>query len=850
MLNPWPGLFLEMRSGLVFRLALGACCVVGSGVLSAADGGPLLWDEAQRSFLQDGPGWLLSEADRDSLLESDEVERQRQIDEFLSRDPIPATEENELITGIQRRRQLVTRELLSYLDDRSRLLFLHGEPLRRDLISCDVTLVPLEVWWFGDPKVEPGFVLYEPLPGEPYRLWLPVDSKRVLYGEEMENWLDQVAEVLGQGRGPRFDRQLCKQTKLLDDVTGIDGLFGFRKNRPTNKGVLQILEPPRDLAAWAEAASLTPLEEIASLQVSQPEVLFPSMNGQRMLVRFLLRVPQEAGLQVFEENGKSEVRVKIEGVIEREGVSFEDFHMRFQVPVKGETGEVALVVDRLLRPGDTFLVRMRIRDEIGKSTTTKTVAFRVPNEPVPGDEVPNDLLVTVGSDARPQAASKEDALFLIPPETDVVLGLWRAATLISGDGIVKVVFFVDDKPMFTRIRPPFNAELRLTKYPTEQVIRIEGYDENGELLAFDEVVLNQQRGRLEIRVSEPRKGARPSGTILAKAYVVVPEEKRVEAVEFSINDEILVTLIKPPWEAPIEIPDSTGRGALDYLTMTVTLADGTRAEDVRFLTQPEYLEEVDVDFVELYTSVDGDPTRRLQETDFSIFEDKRPQEIRKFELVENLPITIGITLDTSGSMIETLGEAKRSAAGFLDNIITPRDQSFAVSFSNRPSLIMPRTSDVGAVATALENMHAVGNTALYDAVITSLYYFRGVRGRRALVLLSDGEDTASTISFKDSLEYARRSGVVIYSIGLAIPRTSMGVRAKLLDYSKETGGRAFFISRAEELRNVYASIEHELRSQYLLAYLSDAPQESEHFRTVVVKVKGRLKARTISGYYP
>ena len=141
-------------------------------------------------------------------------------------------------------------------------------------------------------------------------------------------------------------------------------------------------------------------------------------------------------------------------------------------------------------------------------------------------------------------------------------------------------------------------------------------------------------------------------------------------------------------------------------------------------------------------------------------------------------------------------------------------------------------------------------TALHDAVVTSLYYFRGVRGRRALILLSDGEDTASTIEFKNSLEYARRSGVVIYSIGLNISKASLGVRSKLSSLSKETGGRSFFISKAVELNGVYDAIERELRSQYLLAYLSDAPQGSKEFRFVQVKVKGRLKARTMSGYYP
>jgi VWFA-related protein len=136
-------------------------------------------------------------------------------------------------------------------------------------------------------------------------------------------------------------------------------------------------------------------------------------------------------------------------------------------------------------------------------------------------------------------------------------------------------------------------------------------------------------------------------------------------------------------------------------------------------------------------------------------------------------------------------------------------------------------------------------------VVTGLYYFRGVRGRRAMVLLSDGDDTASAMAFRDALEYARRSGVTIYSIGLDVGKLQTGVRSKLNDLARETGGRTFFISRAAELVTVYREIEEELRSQYLVAYSSDRTEQDGQFRQVEVKVRGgKLKARTISGYYP
>ena len=145
----------------------------------------------------------------------------------------------------------------------------------------------------------------------------------------------------------------------------------------------------------------------------------------------------------------------------------------------------------------------------------------------------------------------------------------------------------------------------------------------------------------------------------------------------------------------------------------------------------------------------------------------------------------------------------------------------------------------------------MGWTTLHDAVVTSLYYFRGVRGRRALVVLSDGDDTASSLAFAETLEYARRSGVAIFSVGLDVGSLKTGVRRKLTKLAEETGGRVFFIHSAAEMAGVYREIEDELRSQYLVAYSPDRPVTGEGFRLVEVKVRGgKLKARTISGYYP
>ena len=293
-----------LRTSLLLALTVVLLVAVTHDLGAAIDGERALWPEPERAFLEDGPGWLLPEAQRKELEAMNEVDRAAFVRSFLERDPVPSTPENELAEGIERRRRLVLGELSTFLDDRARLLFLNGEPVERLPIRCDQTFEPLEVWWYGPRESSIGYVLYQPRPGNPYRLWLPLDSKRVLYGDEMEGWLEEVAEITGGRGGPRFDRRLCKQAEIVDRATGVDGLFGYRENRPTNDRVLQAMAPPAEIAVWAQAAAETTLPEPPTVLgvTAPPEVYFPEVKSQRMVSRLVLRLPETSRLEVFREN--------------------------------------------------------------------------------------------------------------------------------------------------------------------------------------------------------------------------------------------------------------------------------------------------------------------------------------------------------------------------------------------------------------------------------------------------------------------------------------------------------------------------------------------------------------------
>ena len=172
-----------------------------------------------------------------------------------------------------------------------------------------------------------------------------------------------------------------------------------------------------------------------------------------------------------------------------------------------------------------------------------------------------------------------------------------------------------------------------------------------------------------------------------------------------------------------------------------------------------------------------------------------------------------------------------------------------MGFSSRPYLLMPPTDDLEVVSESLEGLRAAGRTAFYDGLITGLYYFRGYRGQRALILLTDGEDTSSNTPWAQALEYARRSGVAVYPIGLNVSALKLDVRNQLQGLAEATGARAFFVEHAGELASVYGEIERELRSRYYVAYQSDRPADEYGYRPVEVKVK-RGKVRAARGYYP
>ena len=225
-----------------------------------------------------------------------------------------------------------------------------------------------------------------------------------------------------------------------------------------------------------------------------------------------------------------------------------------------------------------------------------------------------------------------------------------------------------------------------------------------------------------------------------------------------------------------------------------------------------------VDLVEVYATVtdqQGEPVKGLTVADFRLSEDGVPQSITTFAAGE-FPLSVAVALDRSFSMgggkAKRLASAKTAARSFID-ALAPSDQVMVIAVGSETEVTVPLTTDHTAAVAAVDRLDAWGTTPLYDATLAALDAIQAGKGRRALVLLSDGTDRYSDTTAATLLEKARQRDVLIYPV--AIAQTRPPVFAEL---AAATGGRSFFVPDPKDLPRTLTTIAHELRSQYLLGY--------------------------------
>lgn len=244
--------------------------------------------------------------------------------------------------------------------------------------------------------------------------------------------------------------------------------------------------------------------------------------------------------------------------------------------------------------------------------------------------------------------------------------------------------------------------------------------------------------------------------------------------------------------------------------------------------------------------------RNLAKSDFRIFEDGRPQEIRYFAQESDLPLTIGLLVDTSLSQVKVLEEERAASYRFLDDVLRERkDKAVVVQFDQAVVIRQELTSSHKELQDTLALLDAPtaeqaangSGTLLYDAVRTaSIRVMRNQQGRKAFVILTDGMDEGSEVSLPDAIEAAQRADTLVYSILFSDASYYGGSlfgshgKSVLQRLAKETGGGYFEVSKARTLGDIFTAIQEELRSEYSLGFVSDRPVTKSGFRSLRVVV--------------
>jgi Ca-activated chloride channel family protein len=247
----------------------------------------------------------------------------------------------------------------------------------------------------------------------------------------------------------------------------------------------------------------------------------------------------------------------------------------------------------------------------------------------------------------------------------------------------------------------------------------------------------------------------------------------------------------------------------------------------------------------------------LNKDDFEVIEGKKQQVIQEFTAETDLPLRLAILVDTSNSIRDRFKFEQQAAVDFINSVIRPRqDKAMIVSFDSSAELVSDLIDDPEKLAAAVRSLRAGGGTALYDAL-----YFAcrdklqqdqpRHKFRRAVIIVSDGDDNQSRVSRDQALEMAQKADAVIYCISTNISRIEADGDKVLKYLALETGGQAFFPFKAEDLAQSFENIANELRHQYNIFYRPEPLKTDGLYHTVDLKVKGRkdLVVRARKGYY-
>jgi Ca-activated chloride channel family protein len=339
----------------------------------------------------------------------------------------------------------------------------------------------------------------------------------------------------------------------------------------------------------------------------------------------------------------------------------------------------------------------------------------------------------------------------------------------------------------------------------------------------------------------------------------------------------LISQTAPPASAPpqnspgkTQVPGAPAAGALPTSSASASGASASAAttpagqapaqdsgqadSDDKVATIRHEVNEVRVVFT--VTDRHGRYIKDLKRDDFKVIDDQKPAELRSFRSETDLPLQVGLLVDASNSVRDRFKFEQDAAIEFLNSIIRPRyDRAFVVGFDATPEVTQDFTDSTEDLSTGVRMLRAGGGTAMYDALYFAcrdklLKQAQTGPVRRAIILLSDGEDNLSHVTREEAIEMAARAEVIVYTISTNISGMKGNGDKVLERIAEATGGRAFFPFQMREMSDAFLSIQEELRSQYAIGYKPANFVADGRFRTIEILAQEKgLKVRTKKGYY-
>lgn len=481
------------------------------------------------------------------------------------------------------------------------------------------------------------------------------------------------------------------------------------------------------------------------------------------------------------------------------------------------------------------------------------------------------VAAVVFTPGRTRAVPASGALFSVSVPREMVTGEVVLTAVASDSAVRAVKWTVGDWSRVTP--PPFHLSFDAGPVPFERRVLAVALDKDRRPLYRREAVLNPGGRGLRLEFLRPVDGQRARG----------PVEVELRAAASADDDVQSVSLEAGGAGVPLS-PAGAGlfRGAVEVpagpvgLVARLSTRRGREAERTLLLNAPGAVASVDVHVVEQLVGVSrlGRPVEGLSAADFEVREKRGRCEVRDARLLRDAPLAIGFAIDASVSLRDADALRRATADVFVESCFTSRDSAFVLTFGPVVTTLLGWSRSKTTLRETILSLegYPVPGTALFAAVRRAVYLFQGSQGARALILVTDGYDFDGEVPEGAAIDYARQSGVRLFAIGLASQAADVTyVRRKgregepdvvepvtttvtqepnrelLARLAAACGGRAFFVSDARELPRIYRAIERDLRTQYLVSWVSAAPRRGEFHPVEIRSAKGTV--RTAAGFF-